>query len=350
VDSCLRGNIGAEVEAIVKEMGFQLSFLAPAFPEMGRVTVHDVHLIHDTLVAETELARDPVTPVRESRLSRLIAGQTQYRVGQVDVQFLEDDDEAMAEEIARLVKAGVRHVAFDATSRAHLEKISRFALKKPKEILLVGSAGLAGSLSAHFERQNAIKEEEVPSFGGLHHLLVSGTTSEHTRLQLSTLAETYPYHVLFLPPHRLADRASRGELSANVALAQHLLAEKDLIITTAYSEKDEAQSTRSSLPRKSGQIVEGLGWFVASLLEGTAPASLFLSGGDTANAVLRAMGAKGIRLLKEVLPGVALGTLMGTLMNGLPVVTKAGAFGDKGTLVTLHEYWLKKRGRTPDGT
>jgi uncharacterized protein YgbK (DUF1537 family) len=37
VDSCLRGNMGAKVDAIVDEMGFGLSFIAPAFPEMGRL-------------------------------------------------------------------------------------------------------------------------------------------------------------------------------------------------------------------------------------------------------------------------------------------------------------------------
>ncbi len=81
----------------------------------------------------------------------------------------------------------------------------------------------------------------------------------------------------------------------------------------------------------------------------TPPASLFVSGGDTASAVLAAVGARGIELWKEVLPGVAMGRLLGSVSRGLPVVTKAGAFGCRETLVALHEYWLKQEREKADG-
>jgi uncharacterized protein YgbK (DUF1537 family) len=34
--------------------------------------------------------------------------------------------------------------------------------------------------------------------------------------------------------------------------------------------------------------------------------------------------------------------IIGDLMDGLPIVTKAGAFGQEDTLIRVHEYWLKK--------
>lgn len=74
----------------------------------------------------------------------------------------------------------------------------------------------------------------------------------------------------------------------------------------------------------------------------TKPASLFLTGGDTANAVLNTFGAKGIRLVGEIVPGMGQGMLIGGPIDGLPVVTKAGAFGKSDTLVALHEYWMNK--------
>jgi uncharacterized protein YgbK (DUF1537 family) len=76
---------------------------------------------------------------------------------------------------------------------------------------------------------------------------------------------------------------------------------------------------------------------------------LFLSGGDTADAVLTAVHAKGLLLRKEILPGVPCGELIGTRMEGLPVVTKAGAFGDRETLVALHECWSKGARREQSG-
>ncbi|WP_338693813.1 nucleotide-binding domain containing protein [Streptomyces sp. Q6] len=58
-----------------------------------------------------------------------------------------------------------------------------------------------------------------------------------------------------------------------------------------------------------------------------------LTGGETAAAVLAALGADGFDLLAEPEPGVAQGLLTGS--PRIPLVIKAGGFGDDGTLARL---------------
>jgi uncharacterized protein YgbK (DUF1537 family) len=58
---------------------------------------------------------------------------------------------------------------------------------------------------------------------------------------------------------------------------------------------------------------------------------LVLSGGDTAVAVARALGAHGLVVEDELEPGVPVGRLLGP--RPLPVVTKAGGFGGPEALV-----------------
>jgi len=343
VDSCLRGNVGAEVDAVMDEMGFELSFIAPAFPDMGRVTLHDAHMVHGRPVAETELSRDPVTPVTESRLSRIIASQSLYRVGHVDLQFLEGDYDAMVAQIDRLAAAGVRHLVFDAARQAHLERTARIALESPRNILLVGSASLARGLMTHFPERRALRGDEGHHFIGGYHLLVCGTVAEPTRLQISALLEEYPYQLISLPAPLLLDSSKRPGLLLKANHAQRILSKNDLIIGVGTGNTTEAAITKKPSLRKAEKIVRGLGLFVAEVLRETTPASLFLSGGDTASAVLGAIGAQGIRLQGEIVPGMPEGTLIGGLIDGLPVVTKAGAFGQRETLVALHEYWSKRR-------
>ena len=125
VDSCLRGNLGAEVDAILDEVGFECSFIAPAFPDMGRTTFHDIHQVDGTPVSETELSKDPVTPVTESRLSRIVGGQSRYKVGHVDVSVLDSGDEVLLREIERLVQSGARHLVFDAEKRGRSESAGK---------------------------------------------------------------------------------------------------------------------------------------------------------------------------------------------------------------------------------
>jgi uncharacterized protein YgbK (DUF1537 family) len=343
VDSCLRGNLGAEADAILDEMGFENSFIAPAFPEMGRTTSHDIHQLDGTPVSQTELSRDPITPVTESRLSRIVAAQSRYEVGHVDLSVVDSPDEVLLSEIDRLVRSGSRHLAFDATDNAHLERIARAAIASGKKVLLVGSAGLAKGLGQLFPKRPLKAKEEMTVYPKGHHLLVCGTTSERTRLQVLTLLETYTYEVISLWPGLLADETQRERLLSRARLAHRVLSEKDVIIRIDDPETLDPEKVDNSSAWTAGQIVNGLGLFTASLLTQTRPVSLFLTGGDTANAVFKTIGAKGIRLFGEIVPGMVHGTIIAIagLIDGLPVVTKAGAFGNQDALVVLHEYWRK---------
>lgn len=342
VDSCLRGNIGAEVDVVMDEMGFELSFIAPAFPAMGRVTLHDIHMVHGRPVAETELSGDPVTPVRESRLSRVIASQSRYAVGHVDLRFLEGDSDAMVAEVNRLATTGARHIAFDAVRQTQLDRVARIALESSKNILFVGSAGLARGLMCHFPKRGIPKGDKEGPFVKGGHLLICGTLAEPTRLQISALLEAYPYQVISLPAPLLLDPVKRGDLLLKAKHAQRLLSKHNLIIRVEAQETGKLPAAKTPSRRKAEGIVRTLGLFVAEVLRGKSPASLFLSGGDTASAVLEAIGARGIRLQGEIVPGMPQGTLLGGPMEGLPAVTKAGAFGQRDALVALHEYWSKR--------
>ena len=71
-----------------------------------------------------------------------------------------------------------------------------------------------------------------------------------------------------------------------------------------------------------------MGRFVADLAGGFA--GLIATGADTARAVLGALGADGMWLLREVEPGVPLG--IAETRPPLTVITKAGAFGHPDTL------------------
>jgi len=73
----------------------------------------------------------------------------------------------------------------------------------------------------------------------------------------------------------------------------------------------------------------------ARLLDSAAPGATILVGGDTALKVYEQCGAKGIRILGDVEPGIPWGRWIGGRMDGLPLVTKAGGFGNPDTLCDI---------------
>lgn len=345
VDSCLRGNLGAEIEAVMDTLGFEMSFIAPAFPEMGRTTVNDIHQVHGIPVSQTELSRDPVTPVTKSRLSQLVAHQSRCAVDHVTLDLLQGDQTRLQAEIERMAGRGTRHVVFDCICQDDLDNIARLWLRSHRRILPVGSAGLAASLGRLLPPgPNPEKKYEPRAPQSGNHLLVIGTVSQATKRQVELLVQTYPYEQMILEFDLLKDQRWRDSLLQKASLASSVLSSQNVIVRIGSSSDDREIFDPIKQSRLANLVVEGLGLFIARVLKDRKPGFLFASGGDTADAVLTALEGSAIRINGEVVTGMVAGRLLGGPMDGLTVFTKAGAFGNEDALVVLHETWEKIQG------
>ena len=324
------------------ELAYDASFIAPAFPEMGRTTVNGNHLVHGVPVGQTEISRDPITPVTESDLCRLIQSQCRYPVGHVALKLLEGEEAALGDEVERQIRQGTRHIVFDATCREHLDRVARLFYSCSHRILPVGSAGLAAGLGANLPSRSILKNLGQRSSDGGNYLLVCGTKSEVTRRQIETLMAMYPYEEIALDPGILTGEKGRDAILDDASLVRSKLSVNHVIVTIDYSRPLAVSGRPFSQKQAAQSLLEGLGRFLVQVLRQTRPGLLFLTGGDTADVALMAAGGKGIRIFGEIVTGVVRGTLIGGILDGLPVVTKAGAFGGEDTLVVLHETLLEK--------
>ena len=75
-DSALRGNVGAELTAVLDAAGADRLAFLPALPKMNRVTRGGVHYIDGVPVAESVFGRDPFEPVTASSVEEIIAAQS----------------------------------------------------------------------------------------------------------------------------------------------------------------------------------------------------------------------------------------------------------------------------------
>ncbi len=71
--------------------------------------------------------------------------------------------------------------------------------------------------------------------------------------------------------------------------------------------------------------------------EPAALAGVFATGGETAARFLRRHGARGVRSLRELLPGVPAGLILDGRYNGTLMILKAGGFGATDTIVQALE-------------
>jgi uncharacterized protein YgbK (DUF1537 family) len=341
VDSTLRGNLGTEIDAMMDVIPFDFAVVAPAFPKIGRTTLNGYHYLKRVPVDQTEIGRDPKTPVTDSDLIKLLSLQSKRKAGLIKLETIRRGKETLLRQVNNLRENGVELVVFDAETEEDLERIAGLA-GCGKSVLWVGSAGLADFLPEKLDlpvrKPDPLEMEATnkPVF------LVAGSISTVTREQVAEYCRRSRVTQVELNPLRVVageeDCQEEIERCRN-ELLQGIEKGYDLALYTGSSRELVAVSIQ--LGRKNGldssavsnRVADCLGRIASEVVRSHADGlkGVILTGGDTAKAVCRHLGVSGMQLLKELEPGVPISRLAGA--GGLFAVTKAGAFGTKETLV-----------------
>ncbi len=277
VDSTLQGNIAVEIETVVRECGAGVALLVPSFPEMGR-TVTGGRL----QVTGSEAAVDILV---------LLTSQ-----GSRDVTTV------VPSGVAEIAPGNGKLVVIDAETREQLSLIAQSALNMKPAPVLAGSAALAREVARILAGRHGRMpqtNERLESGGAGPVLLCIGSTNPVTLEQMERLTITRG---------ALISSFDRSETQQALEQGRHVIVPVDC----------------SGPP--------------AELLHRLPVRGLVLSGGDTARMVCRALGARGIRLEREIAPGIPWGTLIGGKFDGMPVATKAGGFGQSDALIRMADF------------
>jgi uncharacterized protein YgbK (DUF1537 family) len=339
LDSTLRGNLGAEIDAVMDAYDFDLAAIAPAFPFYGRTTVNGRHFLNGIPLTETEFARDPRSPVKEDNLIKLFSSQSKRRVGLLDLDVLRGGEAAVLERMEGLRRQGIELVVFDAQVEEDLDRIVQTASKTNCRVLWVGSTGLARCIPTLLRVQTRKTARSEPPCTTHQVMLVSGSVSEVARKQLDTLrAVSGVIMVEMNPLEIIADEANakREMERCRSQLARGLDSGKDTALQLRSS-REEVAATKVK-GREMGleetqvsmRVAAALARVTEEIVNRHELRGLILTGGDTSKTICSRLGGIGIELLEEVEPGIPLGRLLGT---GLLVITKAGGFGTPHSLV-----------------
>jgi len=323
IDSTLRGNIGEELLVAVEAMASEKAVVAPAFPAVGRTTAGGILLVNGVPVAETQFARDPISPVKESSIPRLLERSMRRPVGCVSIEEIEAGPEALKQTISHKPEDVV---VCDVVAPSHLSTIARAAALAQGRWLLCGSGGLAREM--HLILDEALKVNKSPSknkkVGSA--LVVVGTRNQVAASQLLKAHDELSIPVLDLETEKLDARQIPSGRLNNVLKEAGELADKGkgLAISSAFSQYIPA--LKQAMPRIMAEMVAGV-------LMSRKFGGIFLSGGDIALEVCRRLRVSAIQVNGEVEPGVPAGELIGGQFPGMRIVTKAGGFGTEEAMV-----------------
>jgi uncharacterized protein YgbK (DUF1537 family) len=289
IDSTMRGSVAGQLRGALDGWGARcpgaVVVLCPAFPDEGRAVVGGVVLVDGLPVDRSPAAIDPITPVGESRLDRLVPGATA----------------ALPPDLAPVPAGngagsrGHRVLFVDASTDADLDVAAAGVDRLGCQGVAAGSAGLAAALA----RRWSARRSATAHLRSSSRMLI-GVTSLHPLAR--ELVE------------RLASAAAARGTGPPAAV--------DVIGTGA-------------LRSDAAAVAESFGEQVAERLSDGSYDTVVLVGGDGAAAALHRVGADAIRVHGTLAPGVPVGTILGGVAHGMRVVTKSGGFGRSDSLLEI---------------
>lgn len=326
-DSTLRGNVGAELAAALRvrrqTAPQSLALVAPAFPSMGRYTRDGQQYLNDIPVEQTEAWQHDRLSGR-AHVPTLLE-EAGLRVASIGLELIRAPSGALQMTLAR--QQGLYDaVVCDAETEDDLRRITQAGLSLGTPLVWGGSAGLARHLPAEAGLRGNVTSASASGCATGPLLFVVGSMSSISQSQVKRLLPTIQaLHVKLSPALLRAGETTPAWHETRQTLLRAVTNGQDVVI----------QLEQEGLPNGAEglQLCQSLARLVAplsSLLGG-----VFATGGETARAVFTSFGITSLHLRGEVEPGVPLAHAA-ISQNGsrpLPVITKAGAFGQPETLV-----------------
>ncbi len=344
IDSTLRGNIGAELDAMDDVFQPEFIIIAPAYPDNGRTTTEGIHYLYGQPVHETDIGADKKTPVTTSYIPELLAQQTKKAVALISITELRAGKCGVVKRLDALLSEGVRYVVSDAECEADLYILVEGVRESGYRVVWAGSAGLAKCLpvGAVYLQPMAepILHKDSNSRQNLPVLVVVGSITARSHVQLQALLASKETVGIELQSKRLVQKSEWREREIRRACERGLDALHSghhVVLHVPTNESVITDTIKVGLAHYhdiveiSNSIAGAIGEVVSNLLHTGDWAGVVMTGGDTATQICKQLGTERFELIDEVESGVPIGLLCGGLE--LHAVTKAGNFGTDAVLL-----------------
>jgi uncharacterized protein YgbK (DUF1537 family) len=323
-DSTDAGNIGPVMDALRADSGDAMVLVTPAFPETGRTVYQGNLFVGAVPLNESPLKDHPLNPMHDSNLVRVLARQSQTRIGLVDLAVLSRGPDAVRARLADLAGKGLAAAIADAVFERDLETIGTVALDHRLSVGASGiGLGLARALVALGRvKPNAPSAVSDAAVGGPAACL-AGSCSQATLQQIASAEADMP--VLHLDPDRVV--AGPEEARRALAWARERLRERPVLISSS-STPDQVTSLQARHGRDAaGHAIEQA---MADIAEGLAQSGvrrLVVAGGETSGAVVDRLGIPGFLVGAEIAAGVPVLRAVGAKDGDMLLALKSGNFG-----------------------
>ncbi len=327
-DSTDAGNIGPVMDALRADCGETIVLVTPAFPGTGRTVYQGNLFVGSVPLNESPLRDHPLNPMHDSNLVRVLARQSQTRVGLVDLADIARGPDAVRARLADLSGGGFGAAIADAVFDRDLETIGAVALDHR---LSVGASGIGLGLARALVASGRVKPD-VPNaisdaaVGGPAACL-AGSCSQATLEQIAKAEAIMP--VLHLDSEQAV--AGKTEAQRALAWANERLGKSPVLIASSATPDQVAALQARHGRDAAGHAIEQAMADIAEGLVRSGVRRLVVAGGETSGAVVDRLRIPGFLVGAEIAAGVpvlrAVGAKDGAKEGEMLLALKSGNFG-----------------------
>jgi uncharacterized protein YgbK (DUF1537 family) len=317
VDSALRGNVASELRALSDVFEDVSIPLIPAYPEQNRFSCEGILLIDSIPVSESVFGQDPYEPVTESHIPSLLLKEADLKT-----YITKKYEIPPKEERILLIES---HSDEEMLSQGN-ELLMNDALN-----ITVGCAGFAKALANIIYKKRDTTQNDIQ----LPLLIVCGSVNPVTKKQIA-FAEVNGFERISLTMEQLWDKQYWDTVKGQENINQYLKIEQPLMFETfgnvSTDKVNQLPDQRNELRFRIGQ---SLGYLVKNLMSNGIKRTFLFTGGDTLYQSMRVFGITKIKPLKELFPGIVLGSVDFKDEKHY-VITKSGGFGNEDLFIKLN--------------
>jgi len=341
IDSTLRGNVGAEIEEIIKIYNKQFCILSPSFPYQQRVTVGGNLIVQKKPLGISKYTNNNNNNgnIPESYIPSILEKQTKLSIGRIDLSEIKKRKNNITRLLGKLINEGKIIIVVDSSNEKHLKDIACSGMSFGNKVLFSGSAGLGNCLAESYRKKKELKiclrNNQRPI------LIVGGSRNPIMIDQIRHLKENLDFAELRIDIRQIYTHKYKVLNQYTKESLEIIKKNHDLIIYTDAPNNEQKsiddelmQKYKLSYKELENNIKEFLGILTSNIIKGSNIRNLMLTGGDIAISACRELGISNLELLGELLPGIPLASAIYN-NDHLNIITKAGGFGEKSTLYNL---------------
>jgi uncharacterized protein YgbK (DUF1537 family) len=323
-DSTDAGNIGPVMDALRADSGDAIVLVTPAFPETGRTVYQGNLFVGAVPLNESPLKDHPLNPMHDSNLVRVLARQSQTKIGLVALADVARGPDAVRARLADLNGKSIGAAIIDAVFDHDLETIGAVALEHH---LSVGASGIGFGLARALVASAKVKSNAPGTISdaavGGPAACLAGSCSQATLQQIASAEAVMP--VLHLDPEQVV--AGPEEARRALAWAKARLKEGPVLIASSSTPVEVAALQARHGREAAGHAIEQAMADIAEGLVASGVRRLVVAGGETSGAVVDRLGIPGFLVGAEIAAGVPVLRAVGATAGEMLLALKSGNFG-----------------------